>query len=167
MNMGVFLLNNGHYKRAGAHFDKVIAIQAEHSDALVGRALVMSAEGRANEASTALEEVLRKNGDSALVLTLLTQITREHLKDYTRAARYVERMLALQNSDRRTLEQAVTMKQELKRLMETNSKNYSDENLRKMADHSPAASHQAAREVTSAQSDSQNDELHKLEESIK
>jgi tetratricopeptide (TPR) repeat protein len=167
MNMGVFLFNNGHFKRAGAHFDKVLAVQGEHVDALIGRALVRNAEGNSEEAVAVLEELLKKNGENAFVLSQLAQISREHLKDYNRAARYVERTLALQNNDRRTLEQAISMKQELKRLMESKDKNYSDETLRRMAEHSSTASNTTESEMSPSQKENSNSDLQRLEETIK
>jgi tetratricopeptide (TPR) repeat protein len=167
MNMGVLLFNNGHFKRAGANFDKVLAVQGEHADALLGRALVRSAEGNSEEAVAALEELMKNHGDNAFVLAQLAQISRDHLKDYKRAARYVERTLGLQNNDRRTLEQAISMKQELKRLMENNDKNYSDETLRRMAEHSSTSSNSAENEMSASQKDIPNSDLQRLEETIK
>lgn len=167
MNMGVFMLNNGHFKRAGAHFDKVLALQPAHADALTGRALVWAAEGRFAEATAALEDVLSENGDSAFVLLLQSKIAKDRLKDYKLASRSIERLLALRSNDRRTFEQAVVMKQELKQLKDTGGEKYSDEKLLQMAEHSPAERSEPARELTAARPEKRDDELHQLEESLK
>lgn len=163
MNLGVFLFQNGHSKKAGAHFDRVLALQPQHLDAQVGRALVLSAEGSHDDAVSALEAILKKTGDNALVLENLALISRERLKDYKKASRYVERTLALRSADRRSIETAVGMRQELRRLMAGQEKRLTDENLREMAE-TPAAE---AGEGSGSGSQGGSAELQKMEDSIK
>ncbi|MFZ9520656.1 MAG: tetratricopeptide repeat protein [Silvanigrellaceae bacterium] len=167
MNMGVVLFQNGHSKKAGALFDRVLAIQPQHLDAQVGRALVMSSEGQSEEAVATLDEVLRRTGDNALVLENLANISRERLKDYKRAARYVDRTLAMGKVDRKTIETAVGMKQELRRLIAAQEKNLSDENLREMASRSAQSTAGASGENAAAETNSAPSELQKMEDSIK
>lgn len=167
MNLGVFLFQNGHVKKAGAHFDRVLAIQPEHLDALVGRALVLSAEGRGEDAVAGLEAVLKRTGENAFVLGNLALISRDRLKDYKRAAGFVERTLALQGTDRRSLEAALSMKQELRRLMLAQDKQISDENIRSMAESVPSSAGASEGDSVSVGSDPAQSEIQKLEESIK
>lgn len=162
MNLGVLLFQNGHSKKAGAHFDRVLALQPQHLDAQVGRALVLSAEGSHDDAIASLEAILKKTGDNALVLENLALISRERLKDYKKASSYVERTLALRSADRRSIETAVGMRQELRRLMAGQEKRLTDENLREMAESPNTAS-----EVANTSSQNGSSELQKMEESIK
>jgi len=168
MNLGVMLFQNGHINRAGAQFDKVISLVPQHLDAQVGKALVMSAQGQAAEAVAELETILKKTGDTPLILENLALIYRDRLKDYKQAARYVDRALAAGKSDRRTTEMAINMKQELRRLLASQEKQLSDESLREMAAQSAQTS-AAAGETPAAAGNSQDSssELFKLEESIK
>lgn len=168
MNLGVMLFQNGHINRAGAQFDKVISIVPQHLDAQVGKALVMSAQGQATEAVVELEGILKKTGDNSLVLENLALICRDRLKDYKKAARYVDRALALGKSDRRSTEMAINMKQDLRRLLASQEKQYSDESLREMAAQSAQQS-AAAGEAPAANANSQDasSELFRMEESIK
>jgi tetratricopeptide (TPR) repeat protein len=167
MNTGVLLFQNGHSKKAGALFDRVLTIQPQHLDAQVGRALVMSSEGQSEEAVASLDEILKRSGENALVLENLANISRDRLKDYKRAARYVDRTLAMGKVDRRTIETAVGMKQELRRLMATQEKNLSDENLREMASRSPQSNGGTAGEMASTEANSMTSDLQKMEDSIK
>lgn len=163
MNLAVLLFQNGHTQKAGAHFDRVLAIQPQHLDAQVGRALVMSAEGDHERAILVLEGLLKKTGDNALILNNLAQISRERLKDFKRASNYVERMLALEKTDRRSIEAAIGMKQELRRLMASQEKRLSDESVREIAAGSePNISEKAAPEANSTAG-----ELQRMEDNIK
>ncbi|NBO38060.1 hypothetical protein EBU99_05710 [bacterium] len=164
MNVGVLLFQNGHISKAGGHFDRVLAIQPNHLDAQVGRALVMSAQGQAQDAVELLEAVMKKTGDNALILENLAYISRDRLKDLKRASSYVERSLALGKSDRKSLEAAVGMRQELRRMMAAQERRMSDENLRDMAAQSANA---AVGEQSSVNSNSASQDLLKMEESIK
>jgi tetratricopeptide (TPR) repeat protein len=167
MNMGVMLFQNGHSGKAGAHFDKVLAIVPQHLDAQVGRALVMSAQGQTDSAVEALEMVLKKTGDNALILENLAVIARDRLKDYKKASTYVERSLALSKSDRRSLETAVGMKQELRKLMSGQDKHLSDESLREMAATGSGQGSQATEQSAIDSNSNSTSELFKMEESLK
>ncbi|NBW82575.1 hypothetical protein EBR21_12550 [bacterium] len=167
MNMAVLLFQNGHSKKAGALFDRVLTIQPQHLDAQVGRALVLSSEGQAEEAVASLDEILKRSGDNALVLENLANISRDRLKDYKRAARYVDRTLAMGKVDRRTIETAIGMKQELRKLIAAQEKNLSDENLRELASRSPQSNASPAGEMASSETNSVTSDLQKMEDSIK
>jgi len=167
MNMAVLLFQNGHSKKAGALFDRVLTIQPQHLDAQVGRALVLSSEGQSEQAVAALDEILKRSGDNALVLENLANISRDRLKDYKRAARYVDRTLAMSKVDRRTIETAVGMKQELRRLIAAQEKNFSDENLREMASRTPTTNGATAGETAPSEANSVSSDLQKMEDSIK
>lgn len=167
MNLGLLLFQNGHTEKAGAHFDKILAIAPDHLNALTGRALVMSAQGQSERAISMLEEVLRKKGDNALLLENLALISRDRLKDYKLALKYTERLLALKQTDRRTLETAVSLKQDIKRMIAAQNKTLSDESLREMASASPSQSAtRAEQEAPQAQQLMSND-LMKMEDFLK
>lgn len=167
MNMGVLLFDNGHAKKAGAHFDRVLAIQPNHLDASVGRALVLSAEGQPEQAVAELEALMKKTGDNSLILENLAYISRDRLKDYKRAGQYVDRTLALKKVDRRSLETAVGLKQELRRLMAAQNTRMSDENLRELASAQADNQTTVKSDARSAAGDSEVSELRKMEEGLK
>jgi tetratricopeptide (TPR) repeat protein len=167
MNLAVLLFQNGHSKKAGAYFDRVLALQPQHLDAQVGRALVMSSEGQSEMAVVALESILQKTGDNVLILENLANISRDRLKDYKRAAGYVDRTLALNKADRRSIETAVGMKQELRKLMAAQEKKLTDENLRELAAKSIQSGVGTATEVPAAESNASSVELQQMEDSLK
>lgn len=168
MNLGALYFQFGHTAKAGSYFDKVVAIAPHHLDAQVGRALVISGTGQPERAVANLEEILEKNGDSLLVLENLAVLSRDGLKDYKKSMKFVERTLALKQTDRRSLEWAVGMKQELNKLLATQSKQLSDESLREMAStNTPTSGLQAEQQqVVDSQSSLPNDLL-KMEENLK
>lgn len=167
MNLGVLLFNHGHTQRAGAHFDKVLALVPRHKDALLGKALVYSAQGDAQRAVRLLEDVRTNTSESPLVLTNLANIAREHLKDYGLALNYVEKILALKRSDRKSLETAVTLKQDLKRRMAAQKVELSDESLREMAELSAQSAPSVSEHALNQGAIGEENELNRLEESIK
>lgn len=167
MNMGVLLFEHGHTKKAGAHFDRVLAIQPNHLDASVGRALVLSAEGQPEQAVVELEGLMKKTGDNSLILENLAYISRDRLKDYKRAGKYVERTLALKKVDRRSLETAVGLKQELRRLMAAQNTRMSDENLRELASSQSTSNTSAKSDLSTPVSEGGGSELEKMEAGLK
>lgn len=167
MNLAVLLFQNGLAKQAGAYFDRVLTIQPQHLDALVGRALVQSADGQYEQAILALENILKKTGDQALVLENLANISRYRLKDYKKASQYVERTLALGKADRRSIETAVGMKQELRRLIASQEKHLSDENLRDMAARSAVSNSETRADISNNEPAGKATELEKMEDVLK
>lgn len=167
MNLGVLFFNAGHVNKAGAHFDKVIAIVPRHQDALLGKALVYSAQGEAQHALQTLETLNKSFGDNPLVLENIANIAKEHLKDYRLAMKYVEKILALKRTDRNSLESAVSLKQELKKRLAAEETQLSDESLREMAEVSSAQSAVASGQALSQMSLDDSNEITRLEESIK
>lgn len=167
MNLGVLLFNSGHVNKAGANFDKVLAIVPHHKDALMGKALVHSSQGEAQRAIQILEEVHKSSAQNPIVLENMAKIAKEHLQDYPLALKYVEKILALKRNDRKSLETAVTLKQDLKRRLVAQETQLSDESLREMAEVSATQSTVASGHALNQSNTDDSNEISRLEESIK
>jgi len=167
MNLGVLFFNAGHVNKAGAHFDKVLAIVPRHQDALMGKALVHSAQGEPQHALQALKTLSTRYSDNPIVLENIANIAKEHLKDYQLAMKYVEKILALKKTDRKSLESAVAIKQELKKRLAAEETQLSDESLREMADASATSHALSSGHARNHMSLDDSNEIARLEESIK
>jgi tetratricopeptide (TPR) repeat protein len=167
MNLGVLFFNSGHVNKAGAHFDKVLAIVPRHQDALLGKALVQSAQGEPQKALVALEAISKEFSTNAVVLENIANVAKEHLKDYRLAMKYVEKILALKRTDRNSLESAVALKQELKKRLAAEETQLSDESLREMAETSSSQSTLTSGQALSQMSLDDSNDISRLEESIK
>ena len=167
MNLGVLFFNSGHVNKAGANFDKVLALVPKHKDALLGKALVHSAQGEAHHALVTLETLSKSFAENPVVLENMANIAKEHLRDYRLAMKYVEKILALKQTDRNSLESAVALKQELKRRLAADEAKMSDESLREMAEVNSSQSALASGQALSQMSLDDATELTRLEESVK
>jgi tetratricopeptide (TPR) repeat protein len=133
MNLAALYFHNRNVQHAGAAFEKVLALQPRNPDALVGKSLVLAAQGQAEAARTQLAEVLTRNPKSALVLYNLAILEKERFQNFTAAMEYTERYLAIAKGDRRSTERFIAQREELKMLIAKKQGPMSDKQLREMA----------------------------------
>lgn len=133
MNLATLYYHNRNVSLAGAAFEKALALQPQNPDALVGKALVMSAQGQAEPAKQLLVGLLQTNPKSPLVLYNLAVLEKEKFQNYTAAMDYTERYLNVAKGDRKSTEKFIAQREELKILMAKAQGPLSDQQLREMA----------------------------------
>jgi tetratricopeptide (TPR) repeat protein len=133
MNLGVLYYQNRNLQLSGSYFEKVLALQSQNSDALIGKALVLSGQGQWESAKVLLTELLQSSPKSQLALYNLAIIEKERFKNFDLALGYTERYLAVVKNNRVATEKFIAQREELKGILAKKSGPVTDEQLRKMA----------------------------------
>lgn len=134
MNLAALFFLNANFSAAGAGFEKVLAMQPQNLDAQVGKALVLSVQGNAEDARKLLEASLEKNPKSSLLLYNLALIERDRFENNEKSLAYMERHIQTVGKERYGLERAIALREDLKNRISSNGKNrLTDEQLTAIA----------------------------------
>ena len=139
MNLGALYYHNRNLQLAGASFEKALALQSQNSDAMVGKALVLAAQGQSESAKVLLTELLLGSPKSALVLYNLAVIEKERFQNFEAALGYTERYLEVAKNNRAATEKFIAQREDLKSKISKKGGPLTDQQLREMAQaRSPA-----------------------------
>ena len=155
MNLGTLYYHNRNVQLAGAAFEKALALQPQNPDALIGKALVMSAQGQAEPAKQLLVQLLQRSPKSSLVLYNLAVLEKEKFQNFAAAMDYTERYLATAKGDRRSTEKFIAQREELKVLMAKRQGPMSDQQLRELAATRAQGAQQPGEDDTQTRRDAQ------------
>lgn len=133
MNLGALYYQNRNLAAAGASFEKVLALQPENLDAKIGKGLVLSAQGAADEAREQLRAVYKRQAENPLVLLNLATLERDRFENPKAALEYVEEYLALENKDRGQVERAIAERETLRKMVAAGQTKMTDAQVREMA----------------------------------
>ena len=133
LNLGALYFHNRNIQRAGASFEKALVAQPENIEALIGKAVVLDAQGQFEPARTALKTVISKSSKSALAYYNLALIENERFDNAEGALENTEKYLALNKPDRKNFEKLTILREELRGKVAKKGVKMSDEELRKMA----------------------------------
>lgn len=140
MNLGALYYQNRNLALADGMFERVLKISPKYGDASVGHALVLSAQGRAQDAKNILMALHENNKESPLILFNLAVIEKERFSNYEASAKYLAQYLSVQGNERALVERALFLREEVKsRLAAQGKEALSDKDLRTMADKSSQA----------------------------
>lgn len=139
MNLGALYFANGSPQLAGAYFEKALLRVPNHLDAQVGKALVLSVQGKESEARTRLEVLVKEYPESSLVLYNLAVIERDRFENYEKSIQYVDKYIKVVESQRDRVERAVAMREEMKVELARKNQSLTDEQVRQMAQKSSQA----------------------------
>jgi tetratricopeptide (TPR) repeat protein len=140
MNLAVLYFQNRNVMRAGAGFERVLALQPSHVDAQIGRALVLDMQGQSALARERLEHVAAENKTAALVFYNLAVLERDRFENYEKALEHMDAYLKISKKDRAGVERAIAMREDLKALVAKKKLGkISDDELRQMAKRSAQA----------------------------
>ena len=133
LNLATLHYHNQNLAQAGTAFEKVLTLQSENADAMVGKALVLSAQGQPESARILLVDQLKKTPQAGLVLYNLAIIEKEKFQNFKASLEYTSAYLDSSKKDRKQTEKLIVQKEELKALVAKQQGPLSDEQLRQMA----------------------------------
>ncbi len=133
LNLGALYYHNRNIQRAGASFEKALVAQPDNIEALIGKAVILDAQGQFEPARTTLKTVISKYSKAALAYYNLALIENERFDNAEGALENTEKYLALNKPDRKNFEKLTILREELRAKVAKKGIKMSDEELRKMA----------------------------------